>query len=78
MTWHPEPAAHVHYWYWCVKLKAVAQDDSQACVDFNTKYRCRNFDGVRQSALVHQAPDQVPQDFCKPPRSSDDVFEAMP
>jgi hypothetical protein len=51
------------------------KDDSKACVEFNTKHRCRDFDAVRQSALAHQAPDQGPQDFCKPPRRSDDVFE---
>ena len=49
-----------------------------AYVDFNTRHKCRNFDAVRQWAFEHQAPEEVPEDYLKPPRSMDDVFETMP
>ena len=46
--------------------------------DFNTKHTCRNFEEVRKWAEAHQAPKDVPADYLSPPRSIEDVFEAIP
>ncbi|KIM93703.1 hypothetical protein OIDMADRAFT_137397 [Oidiodendron maius Zn] len=54
------------------------REEPMAYVDFNTRHKCRNFDVVRQWAFEHQAPEEVPEDYLKPPRSVDDVFETMP
>jgi hypothetical protein len=49
-----------------------------ALPDFNTKHICRNYDTVRQWAKENQAPEYEPPDYLMPPRSRDDVLEAMP
>ena len=46
--------------------------------DFNTRHKCRNFDAVRRWAEEHQAPEEVANDYLKPPMSLDDVYETMP
>jgi Mycotoxin biosynthesis protein UstYa len=53
-------------------------DEPTAFPDFNTKHKCRNFEAVRQWAYEHQAPERVPEDYLQPPRSLDDVYEAVP
>lgn len=45
--------------------------------DFNTRHKCRNFEGVRKWAEAHQAPLDVPPDYLKPPAYGD-VYETMP
>jgi hypothetical protein len=49
-----------------------------AYVDFNTQHKCRNFDAIRQWAFENQAPEEVPEDYLKPPRNLNDVYETMP
>jgi hypothetical protein len=54
------------------------REEPIAYVDFNTRHKCRNFHAVRQWAFEHQAPEEVPVDYLKPPKSLDDVYETMP
>ncbi|TKA80296.1 hypothetical protein B0A49_01587 [Cryomyces minteri] len=54
------------------------KDEPTAYPDFNTKHRCRNFDVVRQWAEAHQAPDEVPLDYLKPPMDLDHVYAEIP
>ncbi|KAH8775126.1 hypothetical protein BGZ57DRAFT_371344 [Hyaloscypha finlandica] len=50
----------------------------KAFVDFNTEHKCKNFDAVRQWAEERQLPEKVPDDFLKPPRSEEEVYEEIP
>ncbi|TKA50314.1 hypothetical protein B0A49_11075 [Cryomyces minteri] len=54
------------------------KDEPTAYPDFNTEHRCRNFDVVRQWAEAHQAPDEVPLDYLKPPMDLDHVYAEIP
>ncbi|KAK5139989.1 hypothetical protein LTR04_003219 [Oleoguttula sp. CCFEE 6159] len=54
------------------------KDEPTAYPDFNTKHKCRNFDAVRQWAETHQAPDEVPPDYLKPPMDLDHVYAEIP
>jgi hypothetical protein len=49
----------------------------RAFPDFNTAHVCRNFEAVREWAEKNQAPEDVPQDYLRPPRK-EDVFESIP
>jgi len=71
---HLAPAAHGTVDICLLGQKRWHKGDSQACVGFDTRHKCWNFDAVRQWALEHQALDQLPHEFCKPSRSLDDVL----
>lgn len=48
----------------------------QAYPDFNTEHKCKNFDAVRQWAFENQAPEEVPADYLRIPKS-EDVLETI-
>lgn len=52
-----------------------------AFVDFNTKHRCRDYEGVRRWAEEHQMPPEKDVDmarFYEQPRPGDTVYSAIP
>jgi len=49
-----------------------------AYVDFNTQHKCRNFDDVRRWAEMHQAPEEVPEDYLDPPKGGDRIYPELP
>lgn len=58
------------------------EGDSQpmAFVDFNTKHRCRDYEGIRRWAEAHQMPSEEDVDmgrFYEPPKP-EDVFPSIP
>ncbi|KAN0103283.1 protein of unknown function (DUF3328) domain containing protein [Hyaloscypha variabilis] len=50
----------------------------KAFVDFNTEHKCKNYDAIKEWARVRQLPAGVPDDFLKPPRIGDTVYDAIP
>ncbi|KAH7393363.1 hypothetical protein BKA64DRAFT_644116 [Cadophora sp. MPI-SDFR-AT-0126] len=50
----------------------------KAFVDFNTEHKCKNFEAIRQWAEERQIPEDVPEDFLKPPQVGDTIYEAIP
>lgn len=54
------------------------KEHPKAFVDFNTKHQCKDFEGIRRWAEERQLDVDVPGDFLMPPRSREDVFDAIP
>lgn len=55
-------------------------DRPTAFVDFNTKHRCRDYEGVRRWAEAHQLPSEEDVDmsrFYEPPKPGD-ILSAIP
>ena len=53
-------------------------DRPHAFPDFNTQHICRDFEGVRQWAQSHQAPEEVPEDYLDRPVDGEGVYDDMP
>ena len=52
-----------------------------AFVDFNTKHRCRDYEGVRKWAEEHQMPPEEAVDmsrFYEQPKPGDTIYPAIP
>jgi len=54
------------------------KEQPKAYPDFNTRHKCRDFEAVRQWAEEHQAPEDVPLDYLRPPLSREVVYTSIP
>jgi len=61
---------------WCDPASSTT--GPEAYVDVNTMHVCRNFEDVRAWAEMHQMPEQVPEDFLRPPKEGDRVYKTIP
>jgi Mycotoxin biosynthesis protein UstYa len=70
---HADVGVFGQVWY-----RADPNTEIAPFVDFNTKHTCRNYDDIRRWAEERQLPEDVPDDFLRPPFEDTVIIAGVP